>query len=85
MINIRTRREALGLAPLASMAPAAPRLGERPTVAGAVRRRLLTVGRAAGYRPADAAALPCGHPADQPHDRFHAFQPMGARRLARGV
>ena len=84
MIRFR-RRGAHGPAQLASMAPGAPRLGERPTVAGAVRRRLLTVGRAAGYRSADAATLPCGHPADQRHDRFHAFQPMGTRRLARGV
>ena len=83
MINIRTRREALGLAPLASMAPAAPRRGERPTVAGVVRRHLSTVKRKAIGRAVSAATLPCGHPADQPHDRFHALPTLRAGALTR--
>ena len=70
------------------MAPAAPRFGERPTVAGVVRRRLLTAGRIAiGRTPTaqhhDAGILACGHPAHQAHARFHPFA-LGAGRLARG-
>lgn len=99
MTRIPLRREASGPAPLASVAPATPRLGERPTVAGVVRRRLLQAGRAtveAGRATARAGrsfsalsrrsgdTLPCGHPADQPHDRFHAVPISRPRPLARG-
>jgi hypothetical protein len=88
MIRLR-RREAPGLAPLASMAPAAPRLGERPTVAGVVRRHLLSAGRKAIGRVtphgvATAEDLACGHPAHQAHARFHPFHGVGTRKLARG-
>ena len=99
MTRITLRREAPGPAPLASVAPAPPRFGERPTVAGVVRRRLLQAGRAtveAGRATARAGRtltgttrpqddlLPCGHPANQPHDRFHSIRPTGSRNLARG-
>jgi hypothetical protein len=69
------------------MAPAVPRLGERPTVAGAVRRRLLTAGRKAIGRSTTAVTaedLVCGHPAHQAHARFHPFHALGAHKLARG-
>lgn len=71
------------------MAPAAPRFGERPTVAGVVRRRLLAAGRKAIGRSQvvqhlDPESLACGHPAHQAHARFHPFPELGARRLARG-
>jgi hypothetical protein len=55
-------------------------------VAGAVRRHLLTVGRAAARhmsgRASEAGTLPCGHPADQEHVRFHPVS-LGARGLIR--
>src|ERR1044071_7141741 len=99
MTPISLRREAFGTAPLASVAPATPRPGERPTVAGVVRRRLLQAGRATlqarrataragrtltGTMPAQDGLLPCGHPANQPHDRFHSLGPVSKRTLARG-
>ena len=86
MLRIR-RRGASGPAPLASMAPAAPRLGERPTVAGEVRRHLLSASRKAmGRTGPDVTAedLVCGHPAHQGHARFHPFHGFGASKLARG-
>jgi hypothetical protein len=88
MIRIRQRRDPLGAAPPAAMAPAASRFGERPTVAGVVRRRLLAAGRKAiGRSPVahlDPESLACGHPAHQAHARFHPFPALGGRRLARG-
>ena len=71
------------------MAPAAPRLGERPTVAGVVRRHLLTagrnaIGRVTPHPGTHAEDLACGHPAHQAHARFHPFNGMGSRKLARG-
>ena len=87
-LRITQRREALGPAPLASMAPVTPRSGERPTVASVVRRHLQRA-RAAAARgastQANAATLPCGHPANQPHDRFHPFHQLPARGLGRGT
>ncbi len=70
------------------MAPAAPGLGERPTVAGVVRRHLFTAGRKAMGRVtphpgAHAEDLACGHPAHQAHARFHPFHGLGKRNLAR--
>ena len=89
MMRIRQRRDPLGAAPTAPMAPAAPRFGERPTVAGVVRRRLLAAGRKAIGRsqvsqPLDPESFGCGHPAHQAHARFHPFPARGARPRARG-
>jgi hypothetical protein len=93
-LRVNQRRESLGPAPLAPMAPVTPRFGERPTVASVVRRHLQRARAAAAVRGrpgrTSAAVLPCGHPADQPHDRFHAFQPVqpgafGRGTLARGI
>jgi hypothetical protein len=71
------------------MAPAAPRLGERPTVASVVRRRLFQAGRDAvgpvtSHPGTHAEDLACGHPAHQAHVRFHPFHGFAARKLARG-
>ena len=99
MTRVFLRREDPGPAPLASVAPATPRHGERPTVAGGVRRRLLQAGRAtvqagrataragrslAGTSGSSDGLLPCGHPANQPHDRFHSLGPISKQTLARG-
>ena len=93
-IRLNPRREPPGPAPLASMAPVTPRSGERPTVASVVRRHLQRARTSALARsssgPSSAATLPCGHPADQPHDRFHPFHPVrrtsfGRGGLARGI
>jgi len=73
--RIRQRPEPIGPAPLASMAPVTPRFGERPTVASVVRRHL--------QRARSAAVLPCGHPANQPHDRFHPFHSLRGASLRR--
>jgi hypothetical protein len=85
--RITQRREPLEAAPLASMAPVTPRFGERPTVASVVRRHLQRARSAAAGRGdsgrATVALLPCGHPADQPHDRFHPFHHLRGPAMAR--
>lgn len=82
-------REPAEAVPLASMAPVTPRLGERPTVASVVRRHLQRARAAAAARRAagesGAALLPCGHPADQPHDRFHPFHQIRSTGFGRGT
>jgi hypothetical protein len=87
-LRITQLHEPDGPAQLASMAPVTSRSGERPTVASVVRRHLQRARSAAAGRGASerstGSILPCGHPADQPHDRFHPFHPVRGGAFARG-